>query len=202
LRINTNTQQETGTFSPLSGEVLAETTTYTADWEEYITDGIIRPCGIEMNGTKLLVGDYATGAIHIFETAGGSPVELGQIQTGTDGLAGIKVGPDGKIWYVNYLDNQLVRVEDTVVGINEVAMIGIVLYPNPASGTITLSLTPGNTGNKLLQIYDSRGVLSLSAQFNSARHQVDISGLSNGLYSVVVMDENNECARQELIIQR
>ncbi|MDZ4824696.1 MAG: T9SS type A sorting domain-containing protein [Flavobacteriales bacterium] len=203
IRLNTNTAVETGEFNPLSEEVLAETTTYSADWEEFITAGIERPCGIEINGTKLLVGDYATGIIHIYEIAGGTPIWLGQIETGSDGLAGIKVGPDGKIWYVNYLDNTLVRIEDTSVSVDEMSLEARMdVYPNPANDEVSVMFSPRNGENNFLIVTNALGQEVMNQQINSTSLRLNVSSLDNGVYNVVIEENGITVAREQVVIQR
>lgn len=202
IRLNTNTATETGTFSPLSGEELAETTTYTAEWEEFITEGLTRPCGIEMNGTTLLVGDYATGMIHAYETAGGTAIWTGAIDTGSDGIAGIKVGPDGKIWYVNYLDNTLMRVEDFSVTVSEsLAAPLLSVFPNPAIDRITAVHNRVSSEDIYFRMVSATGAVVLKQNASGMTEVLNLAGVENGYYILELMDGGVPVARQPVVIR-
>lgn len=91
----------------------------TAEYRNYnnpnfsvaIDNGLDQPCGIEVFKNRLLVSDYANGDIRIYDITGGNAAYLGKVQTGAAGIMGIKVGPDGKIWYVNATQNRVVRID-------------------------------------------------------------------------------------------
>lgn len=117
-----------------------------------IDTGLIQPCGIEVFGNRLLVSDHANGDIRIYGLGGVKPVYLGKIVTGSTGIMGIKVGPDGKIWYVDATANKVVRIDGPVAfpaGIKNTASdnFAINIYPNPSNGKflIQLPLTEANT---------------------------------------------------------
>jgi hypothetical protein len=79
--------------------------------EEFVSPsfGLNQPCGIDLIANRLFVSDYATGEIICFDID--THKELNRINTGTKGIAGIKIGPAGKIWYVNALNGELRRVD-------------------------------------------------------------------------------------------
>lgn len=67
-----------------------------------VKPGIItEPVGLEVYGNRLLVGDRATGKIHVFAIADTAVSLKGSIVTGATALHGITVGPDGRIWFVD-----------------------------------------------------------------------------------------------------
>ena len=57
--------------------------------------------------------------IIIYDISSIPATELGRINTGAAGIMGVKIGPEGRIWYVDYDSNKLHRVEGQGVGINE-----------------------------------------------------------------------------------
>ena len=89
-----------------------------AAWEVYIDQGLFKPSGIDYYDNRLVVGDYETGYIHIYNTSLDSPQEIGVIDTGyPNSIMGIKIGPERKIWYVNNIENTVIRVDyDSIVG--------------------------------------------------------------------------------------
>lgn len=87
---------------PESDENYAEyTAVVNADVKRVISSGLQVPVGIDVVGDRLLVGDRATGLIHLYAIDGDTVRELGTITTGASQLHGIVVGPDGRIWFVD-----------------------------------------------------------------------------------------------------
>lgn len=87
---------------PESDENYAEyTAVVNADVKRVISSGLQVPVGIDVVGDRLLVGDRATGLIHLYAIDGETVRELGTITTGASQLHGIIVGPDGRIWFVD-----------------------------------------------------------------------------------------------------
>ncbi len=153
-------------------------------WEVIVQDSIERPCGIEVMGNRLLVGDYATGDIYIYDIENGF-AELGRIATGQAGLTGIKVGPDGAIWFTNRLQNSLTKV---VPG--EVSATGeqawesrISVSPNPTSGSLLVRLPDLPAGSEvILEISDLTGRKLLTEKGGAQVHQFNLGNLSSGIY--------------------
>lgn len=70
--------------------------------------GFQKAAGIDIKDNRLFVSDYETGDIIAFDI--NTKSEIGRIATGNKGVIGVKVGPEGKLWYVNALRNEVVRV--------------------------------------------------------------------------------------------
>jgi hypothetical protein len=70
-----------------------------------------RPCGIALCKNRLIVGDYDTGEITVYDLTSGFPVIMGVIATSQSGMTGLEIGSDGKIWFVNYLMNTVNRID-------------------------------------------------------------------------------------------
>tara|TARA_B100001142_G_scaffold277493_1_gene287080 strand:- start:58 stop:1647 length:1590 start_codon:yes stop_codon:yes gene_type:complete len=89
-----------------------------SEWEVYINQGLIKPSGIDFYENRLIVSDYSSGDIILFDTSSYPPEELGRIITGFENsIMGIKIGPGKKIWYVNHSSNEVVRIDyDTLLG--------------------------------------------------------------------------------------
>jgi hypothetical protein len=78
-----------------------------ATWEP-VLGGLSAPSGIALAGDRVFVGDFGTGEIIAFD-AGGD--ELGRISTGAIGLTGMTIGPDDRLWFVDSIANEVVRVD-------------------------------------------------------------------------------------------
>ena len=84
-----------------------------------------QPCGIDYYNDRLIVSDYATGDIKIYNTAPATPTLMGTIATGQAGIMGVKIGTDGKIWFVNNTLNTVVRI-DPLPATNDASILEIV----------------------------------------------------------------------------
>ncbi|HRH68642.1 MAG TPA: hypothetical protein PLB89_03955 [Flavobacteriales bacterium] len=154
--------------------------------EVLITTGLQEPAGIDLVGNHLLVSDHATGEIIIYDMSNAF-AEQGRISTGAPGIMGIEVGPDGRIWYVNATTNALGVVEPASgVGLAETATSGFRLHPNPSSNVLYLTVPAGLAANTGVQVIDATGRISLNSNVTMVLHGLDVSGLANGSYSMVV----------------
>ncbi|NCG20359.1 MAG: hypothetical protein GWP91_15225 [Rhodobacterales bacterium] len=78
-------------------------------WEVFADTNLQEPTGIDLDGELLYVTDKATGEIIGFSLETGE--ELGRIQTDAGAIMGIKVGPDGNLYYVDRKSNKVNRVD-------------------------------------------------------------------------------------------
>ncbi len=182
LDINSGT---IGTNLPEINEPLAEHSQMTGFTVETIVEtGLDQPCGIEIMDNRLLVGDYATGDIVVYDMDNNF-VETGRIPTGEAGLTGIKIGPDGSIWYTNRLQNSLVKAQPGQVNSTEEEIFAaqVRVSPNPTAGNLWLSLPPLTT-DAVVNIYlsDLAGTNHLTLEGISPNQSLDLSHLANGLY--------------------
>jgi hypothetical protein len=184
LRLDINSGSVVGSL-PLINEPLAEHSQMGGvTWEVIEQDSIGRPCGIEVMGNRLLVGDYASGDIHVFDIENGF-AHLGKIATGQAGLTGIKVGPDGAIWYTNRLQNTLTKVvPGEVNATGEQALESLIsVSPNPTSGNLLVRLPELPAGTEvLLEISDLTGRKLLTEKGGAQVHQFNLGNLSSGIY--------------------
>lgn len=79
-----------------------------AVFEVLVDQGLEAPTGIALSENRLFVSDYETGEIIAFDTESGE--ELGRIRA-VDGIRGITLGPDGKLWFVDYDQHRVYRVD-------------------------------------------------------------------------------------------
>lgn len=159
----------------------------------FADSGLTTPSGIDLIGNRLIVSDYSTGDIIIYDRSASIGVELGRISTGTPGIMGVKIGPDGKIWYVNATTNQVIRIDGitndlTAINPNE----SISVYPNPVSANLFVK-TNSLKGSALLFIYDMTGKLIRSERIASTERsvQVNVEALQSGVYTIEVIDSNS-----------
>jgi len=79
------------------------------EWGVFTDVNIENPCGIELIGNILYVSDNQTGEIIAFDKE--LKTELGRVDTGEEGIMGIKADKNGQLWYVNAKDNGLYRID-------------------------------------------------------------------------------------------
>lgn len=65
----------------------------------------------------------------------------------------------------------------------------LIIYPNPSSTTITISTPTTPIRNTFMTIYNINGQALLSRQIMKQQTVVDVSGLSQGVYFVRVVDD-------------
>jgi len=76
------------------------------------------PTGLDIYEDRLLVSDYANGDIIVYDITQDPVVELGRIETGlSNEIMGLKVSPDGAIWYVCSNANELYQITTIFMGL-------------------------------------------------------------------------------------
>ena len=183
---------------PLINEPLAEHTVIGNVTWEVIADSLVRPSGIDIIENRLLVGDYTTGDIIIYDVDK-QFVELGRITTGQQGLTGIKVAPDGSIWYTNRLQNTLVRAEPGEATSVEVKdwLEQLHIAPNPTTGMVYIQLPEYDfDGEVKLKLTDVSGKKLIDLQRVSRNHSLDLTGMPDGMYLLSVWNNGFFTARK------
>jgi len=163
-----------------TNEALAGFEEYRGEKQEVVAStGLTDPCGIEFYQGRLLVSDNATGDIVIYDATVTPIVEKGRIKTGTIGIMGIKVGPDGKIWYVDNKGNKVVRIDPAnPTAIDEVMnKFNFGVFPNPASENVNVTYTLEKTQKGTLDILDIQGkvIRSISIEGNKGTNQLELT---------------------------
>jgi hypothetical protein len=176
-----------------------EITGYTM--EPVVTTGLDKPAGIDIIENRMIVSDYATGDIIVYDITTMPALELGRINTGAQGIMGVKIGPEGRIWYVDYDSNTAVRVEPSTIGISESNLqANFSVAPNPANQNLNVSYT-GNVSNTVqVRLIDVTGKIVLVDTFKSSHHTINTQQMPNGMYQLIVTT-NNQSASEKIIIQ-
>lgn len=132
-----------------------------------VATGLVEPCGIDVIEDRLLVSDHATGEIIVYDLSDPLFGELGRIQTTAQNIMGIKVGPDGAIWYVDAGAEELVRLEAITTSAEDpLAISSLKVGPNPSAGEGFLSVTTAVRGEMNLQIVDITGRMLMNREFD------------------------------------
>lgn len=111
-RMNTTTGTISGNLTPptTGNESLASFKKVLGAIVETIDSFSTQPCGIDYYNGRIIVSDYTSGDIYLYDTTGGVTL-LDTIVTGHPGMMGVKVGPDGHIWCVNKTENKIYRID-------------------------------------------------------------------------------------------
>jgi DNA-binding beta-propeller fold protein YncE len=201
FRIDITSGSQGGSASFVGGEPLAQyyhVVGYTQ--ENVVVSGLQKPAGIDIVDNRMLVTDYETSDIIIYDITTMPAVELGRINTGAAGIMGVKVGPEGRIWYVDYDGNKLYRVEGRGVGIEETATLDASLYPNPSNGSSVIVSSP-ELGDIDLDILDMTGRVVHITRF-AQRTELNLD-LNNGIYLVrLTHAESNIASEHRLVITK
>ena len=112
IRMNINSGSINYSLTPYGENIEGYYSMYNAEYETVIDSGLINPTGIDIYNNYLLVSDYSNGEIIIYNIEQQNNFqEIKRIQTNlSNDIMGIKVGPDGSIWYVCTNSNKLYQI--------------------------------------------------------------------------------------------
>lgn len=194
IRIDATTGSKGGAPSFGPHEAVAEykqIVGYT--WETVVDSGLVEPAGIDIIENRMLVSDYATGDIIVYDLTSIPAVEMGRIHTAAQGIMGIKVGPEGAIWYVDYDANTVNRIDLSAIGLEERNALAVEMYPNPSNGV--LNIIGDDIEGASLNMYSSTGQLVFSRVLNSNETTLSVEHLPAGVYQVQLKSENDKAVK-------
>ena len=87
----------------------------------------------------------------------------------------------------------------SLLSLTEIGLSEILIYPNPFSQKITLTLLKNNTVIKSISIHDINGKLILVEQYNSNTINVNLNQYSKGIYFVKIIDNNGNVTAKKII---
>lgn len=93
-----------------------------------------------------------------------------------------------------------VSTEGTAVGIADITARSLNLYPNPAKGTVTISL-PSGVESATVNFVSVNGSVSLSRAIDSKNTTIDISTLPSGIYTVNMIQSDGGTSFGKLIVE-
>jgi len=82
------------------------------------------------------------------------------------------------------------------LGINDVSLDGISVYPNPSEGIVNIS--NDNNNDNIITVYDMLGKVVYSTTSNT-KVSVDLSANGTGVYLVKVSNENGSVVERVVI---
>ncbi|QQS31095.1 MAG: T9SS type A sorting domain-containing protein [Sphingobacteriales bacterium] len=183
-------------------EPIVEYSSYTnAIFDIYVDMGLSEPSGIDIVGDRMVVSDHANGDIIIYDITGSAGVELGRIPTGTPGVMGVKIGPDGMIWYVNANTNEIVRLSfDLNTGLDAHEEMATYIFPNPSQGNFTVQF-PKAIPYVEVKIVNLLGETVFSQKEVANASNIDLTNLPSGIY-ILQASNGNHSSQSKITIQR
>lgn len=113
IKLNTNSGTEITGTPRVPNRVNEELALYTevegAEWEVVADSGLFSPSGIAMVDNRLFVTDFGNGNIMCYDKE--SHELLGQVETNGKGVAGLEIGPNGSLWFVNAIRDELCKLQ-------------------------------------------------------------------------------------------
>jgi hypothetical protein len=191
----------TPTYGPF--ETLAEyshITNYTS--ELLVEEGLEQPAGIALMDNYMLVSDYATGEIIVYDITTAPAIELKRLDLQAEGIMGISIGPEGKIWYVDHEAETVNRIDwvpDTTTGIEPLATsLAVDVFPNPSTGAFVMRNEESSP--IMYEVFDAMG-RSVRKGVASPGISTHATELNYGSYTIRFNNETkSKIHNQQLII--
>jgi hypothetical protein len=188
IRIDINTGSDMGGAPNYPNpEPVAEYTEYTGYTQELVISGLNKPSGIDVIDDRLILSDYENGEISIYDISIMPAQLMHTIPTSLSSVQGVKIGPDGRIWFVDYDTDAVNVLTSAPLGVNEI-VAEYNLYPNPSTGIFNLHSI--NAGQILgFSVYDAQGRKVLDEVMNSDFRTIDLTHLPSGLFEVRIQSK-------------
>ncbi len=198
IRIDINTGSNQGGVPNYSNpEAVAEYSEYTGYTQELVIDGLNKPAGIDIIEDRMILTDYESGEISIYDISSIPAQLLHVIPTGLSSLQGVKIGPDGRIYFVDYDTNAAYAVDITNVSVAERSS-DFNVYPNPSNGLVNIHSFDESRINSV-KAYDVLGNLVYDSAENTSRVQLDLTKLNAGVYQLII-NSNRGVISEKLIL--
>ena len=164
IRMNINSGSINYSLTPYGENIEGYYSMHNAEYETVIDSGLINPTGIDIYNNYLLVSDYSNGEIIIYNIEQQNNFqEIQRIQTNlSNDVMGIKVGPDGSIWYVCTNSNKLYQIlpplNGDLNGDNDITLADLMILLSHIVNTSSLnqdyySIADTNS-DSMIDIYD------------------------------------------------
>lgn len=159
--------------------------------------GLGSPVGIDVYGNRLVVTDNSTDEIIIYNISDNYS-EVGRIKlkyTSNPDPMGLKVGPDGKIYFVDKANKMAYMIENSSVMPTAIKSVStsnerLKIFPNPASTHINL-VADSKLQNANISLANVLGEILFSSLHGDAnKSSIDISNLPKGVYYIRVREED------------
>ncbi|MFK7787792.1 MAG: T9SS type A sorting domain-containing protein [Crocinitomicaceae bacterium] len=198
IRIDITTGSDSGvTPSFPMYEAIADYKEYTGYTQELVVSGLDKPAGIDVIGNRMIVSEHQTGEIIIYDISTVPAVELGTISTGFNTVQGIKIGPNGRIWFVDQSSNGVYKINSPELGLSELSM-ELEIYPNPSAGSVNVILSSEINGN--IEVRDSQGKLMTKTEVTGQSTHLDLN-VATGTYFVQLVTDGFNSEVKSIVVQ-
>ena len=120
--------------------------------------------------------------------------EIGRIEIGYahSSIMGITVGPDNKIYYTDFINRLVVRIDNSMVnpiGVEEKSPLTFRVSPNPASNGFSRIQLDGDARNAVVLVKDLTGRTVQQLPVNGqSTIDLNLGTLAAGMYMVMLAD--------------
>jgi hypothetical protein len=207
LRMDITTGAEGANLGATNFEGLAKFKQMTGVTYETPITGLNNPSGIAHSTGRLVVSENGTGDILIYNIEGSTPTLVGKIATGASSIMGLEIGPDGKIWYVDYNSKEVVRIDNNSVfpvGLNDITLKSKVrVTPTIGDGHIQINLLDKDLSfDADIKIFDVTGALVYNESGNvSKTYSIDLSNKLQAGFYLVSIDNGEQVFTEKVVIQ-
>jgi hypothetical protein len=192
LMLNTASGTIAGDITPVAtgAEPLAEYKEVTgATQEVMVSAGLTSPCGIDYVRDRIIVSDYTTGNIHLYDVTVTPAKLVGTIITGGPGVMGVRIDNRNRIWYVNKTTKKLYRIDNpNVLSVPENVLVAgrdFQIYPNPARDQVHIRINKPGV-NTSIRVFDITGRQMLQQETSADISTLDVSTWAKGIYQVTL----------------
>jgi sugar lactone lactonase YvrE len=174
---------------PFNMETLAERWSMKNVTQEVVATGLSKPCGIDVIDDRLVVTDNGTNEIIIYDISTNTISEVGRISVphSNPNIRGVKVDPQGNIWFVDYTNSKVFKLSNQgVVGIQNLAENSrLSIFPNPAVDYLNIQ-NPDGLEISSIRILGIQGNEVFYSE--NIRNTVNVSDLQKGMYFIYLQD--------------
>jgi hypothetical protein len=177
-------------------EPIAEYSVITGYTQETVVTGLAKPAGIDVIDDRMIVSEYQTGEIIIYDISTMPAVELHRISTGLTSVQGIKIGPNGRIWFVDGNSDGVYKIETANLGVDEVSM-NFSVYPNPSNGILNVLLPVATEG--VIDVRDVTGKVIAHQSIDGLNTSVNVNATA-GIYFLTISVDGKISEAKKVII--
>ena len=198
IRIDITTGSDQGGVPQFPmNETIAEYDVYTGYTQELVAFGLDKPAGIDVIGNRMIVSEHQTGEIILYDISSMPAVELDRINTGYNTVQGVKIGPNGRIWFVDQSSHGVYKIESPSLGTTELSL-EVAIYPNPSSGSMNVILNEAIDG--VIEVRDVQGRLIQSTSVTGQTTQIELD-VESGTYFIQIMKDGLKSKTKSVVIQ-
>jgi hypothetical protein len=178
-------------------EAVIEYSEFTGYTQEDVVTGLDRPAGIDVIDNRMIVSEYGTGEIIIYDISVMPAVELERISTSLSSVQGIKIGPKGRIWFVDQNTNGVYKLETATLNVEELN-VEFNVYPNPSSGEINIFTNSPFIGK--IEVLDVTGKLIHEEIISGQTSSINLNA-TPGVYFINMVNDNVKSETKRIIIK-